>query len=230
MFRRSKPFASEDGKGSSTSAILRPLLYGDVPLAQWGARAGEGGPWDRFSAAKVAFDSSDRDAAAAIWKEIAESPGLESRQYLQAWTFLRQTGHQPSAGEAKRVLGVVAEMPVYESHDVLAAYEDGSCRYINHSGAAAVIEDRTIEEVQLAVERWLDVGRSLVQAIGPSDQPGLPSVPIGHARVMMLSPSGPHIGQGPQRQMMANPIASSFIGAATALLNVVVKLTVRQEP
>ena len=228
MLPTSQPSGGDDEKGSSAAAILRPLLYGDVPVEQWGAGAGEGDPWDQFAAARLAVASSDTDAAVAIWNEIAGSPGLESRQYLQVWTFLRQTGHRPPADEAKRVLGVIAEMPVNESHDVLAAYEDGSCRYLNYSGKATVIDDRTIEGVQLAVGNWLDVGRSLVRVIGPWDQPELPSLPVGHIRVMVLTPSGPHFGEGPEQQMMANPMAASFVGAAAALLQVVANLTVPQ--
>lgn len=103
------------------------------------------------------------ETAIAIWSDIAASPGLESRHYLQAWTFLRQAGHPPPTDGAKRALGVVAEMPVQNAHDVLAAYQDGSCRF----------------------------------------------------------------GQGPQQPMMADPAASSFVGAATALLQIVVNLTVQ---
>jgi hypothetical protein len=146
-------------------------LFGDVPVEQWGVGAGEADPWDQFAAARKAINSSDIEAAVAIWSGIAASHGLESRQYLQAWTFLRQAGHSPSVGEAKRALGVVAEMPVKDSHDVLAAYEDGSCRYLNYSGKVAVVDDRSIEGLQLAVRKWLDIAAFLVQAIGPWDRP-----------------------------------------------------------
>ncbi len=228
MFRRPKP--SGDDQRSSAAATLRPLLCGDVPVGQWGVDAGQADPWDQFAAARKAVDSSDMEAAVAIWSDIVASDGLESRQYLQAWTFLRQAGHSPPADEAKRALGVVTEMPVKDSHDILAAYEDGSCRYLNHSGKAAVIDDRSIEELQLAVRKWLDVGASLVQAIGPWDRPELPSVPAGHMRIMVLTPSGPHFGQGPQQQMMADPMAASFVQAATSLLEIVVSLTVDATP
>lgn len=226
MFRQPKPSGNNGGDGPSAAATLRPLLYGDVPVAQWGVGAGEGDPWDRFGAARDAVGSADADTAVAIWSGIAASPGLESRHYLQAWTFLRRSGRQPAASEAKRALGVVAEMPVNDGHDVLAAYEDGSCRYLNHSGGAAIVEDRSIEGVQLAVRAWLDVGRSLAAVIGPWEPPELPALPPGHMRITVLTPSGPHFGQGPQQQMMVNPNASNFVRAATALLQLVVNLTV----
>lgn len=230
MFRKAKPSGGDDGQGSNAAATLRPLLYGDMPVEQWGVDAADGDPWDRFTAARQAVESSDMDSAVANWRDVAASPGLESRQYLQAWTFLRQAGYPPPPDEAKRALGVVAEMPGKDSHDVLAAYEDGSCRYLNHSGKVAVIEDRSIDAVQLAVGKWLDVGRSMAQAIGPWDRPELPSVPPGHMRIMVLTPSGPHFGQGPQQQMMADATASTFVGAATAVLQIVVNLAVPRTP
>lgn len=58
-------------------------------------------------------------------------------------------------------------MPMQQSHDLLAAYEDGSCRYVNYTGAVLVMDDRTIQRVRSAIDAWLDIGRSLVHAIGP---------------------------------------------------------------
>jgi hypothetical protein len=188
---------------------------------------GDGSVWERFGTARRAADASDLGTAIGIWADIAAAPGLESRQYLQAWAFLRQAGRMPGPDEAKTVLGVVAEVPVGDGHDVLAAYADGSARYLNHSGKVAVIEDRSLGDVAEAVRRWLGAGRSLVRLIGPWGRPRLPSLPPGHMRAMVLTPSGPHFGQGPQPQMMAQVAARDFVQAATALLELVVDLTVR---
>jgi hypothetical protein len=49
-------------------------------------------------------------------------------------------------------------------------------------------------------------------------------------RIMVLAPSGPHFGQGPQQQMMADPMAVRFVQAATAVLQIVLNLTVDSAP
>ena len=182
--------------------------------------------WERFTAARQAYEASDIESAVRIWDDIVATPGLESRQYLQAWGFLRQTGRQPPGDVAKVVLGAVAEMPFGPAHDVLAAYEDGSCRYLNHAGGVVVIEGRSIEPVCDAARAWLDVARALARLIGHWDQPDLPVLPAGHMRVMVLTPSGPHFGQGPQQQMIAQAPVGPFVQAATRLLSVVVHLAV----
>jgi hypothetical protein len=227
VFRRPK---LTDGRASGepgASDALRPLLYGDVPVDKWAGYYvdGDDSVWERFNLARRALDASDVGTAIRIWSDLAAAPDLESRQYLQAWTFLRRAGRKPETGEAKKVLGVIAEMPVGDGHDVLVAYEDGSTRYLNHSGKVALIDDRSLGEVQEAVRRWLEVGGSLVRLIGPWERPELPPLPPGHMRVMVLTPSGPHFGQGPERQMMAQVAARDFVQAATALLELVVGLS-----
>lgn len=115
-----------------------------------------------------------------------------------------------------------------QTHDVLAAYDDGSCRYLNHAGGATVIEDLSIESVQVPARAWLVAGRDLVRLIGPWEDRDLPQLPAGHMRVTVLTPSGPHFGQGPQQQMMAEPPVRPFVDAATALLLAIVNLQQRQ--
>lgn len=157
-------------EGANPVATLRAVLYGDAPLDQWPDEddlRDTSDIWARFVAARQAARCSDLQSATTIWRNIAATPGLESRQYLQAWTFLRRVGEQPDPDEAKHVLGVAIEMPMQQSHDLLAAYEDGSRRYVNYTGAVLVMDDRTIQRVRSAIDAWLDIGRSLVHAIGP---------------------------------------------------------------
>jgi hypothetical protein len=140
---------------------------------------------------------------------------------LQAWHFLRQANEQPPADRAKRALGVVAEVPVSRAHDLLAAYRDGSARYLNFAGGAVVWEDRSVTDIQAAIEGWLAVGQAIADSIGPWDEPRLPPLPEGYARVIVLTPSGPHLGQGPAPALLADPTAGSFLNAATSLMQLI---------
>src|SRR6267142_5896966 len=104
--------------------------------------------WISFERARRLAHAGQQREAAGVWLQIASAEGLESRQLLQAWHFLRQAGFPPPADQAKLVLGVVAQMPVQGSHDLLAAYRDGSARYLNYSGKAVVWEDRSDAQIQ----------------------------------------------------------------------------------
>jgi hypothetical protein len=75
-----------------------------------------------------------------------------------------------------------AEVPVGSEHDVLAAYADGSVRYLHYSGKVAVIDPPGPPELGRSAAEWLAIAGQLSTAIGPWDG-ALPDVPTGHARV-----------------------------------------------
>ena len=205
---------------------LVPLLFGDCPLDQWpgSGTPTPGAPWDSFVQARQAFAEGHADQAVQLWQAIAVLPDVESRHILQAWTFLRAAGIQPTPELAKFVLGVIACIPVRNGHDVLAAYQDGSIRYVNFSGAAVVLDDVPPSLVRPARE-MLDRGRDLVGQIGPWTRPQLPPLPAGAARLMVLTPSGPHFGQGPFDILSTDPTARPFLDTALALLQAVISIS-----
>lgn len=211
-------------KQPSAADTLRQFVYGDASADEWLAQGDDapGGPWALFERAQQLVRAGQVDGAAAIWRQLAATGGLESRHALQAWHFLRQAGFAPPADRAKLALGAVAELPVNGAHDVLAAYPDGSARYLNYSGKAVVWEDRSVTPVQAAISGWLASARAIADVTAPWDQPALPPVLAGHARVMALTPGGPHFGQGPAAALLADPMAGRFLAAATGLLQLIV--------
>jgi hypothetical protein len=208
----------------SAADTLRPVIYGNVPLEEWGTEPDAGDePWASFYMARSLFHQGDTEEAVEIWHEIAATNGLEARSVLQAWHFLRLSGHLPPPEVAKQALGVVAEVPVSGAHDLLAAYQDGSARYLNHAGGATIVEDGSLPGSEEAIEAWLAVGQALANAIGPWDKPNFPPLPPGQLRVMVLTPSGPHFGQGPYEALAADERVQAFMNAASALLQVIVE-------
>ena len=120
---------------------MRDTLFGDVPLEGWPPDdSGDAEPWRSFVQARRALGRGSEAEAIAIWKRIAKAPELESRHYLQAWHYLLQHGEAPPPAAAKRLYGVVLEVPIDAGLDLLAAYEDRTARYYNHSGAAVIWE------------------------------------------------------------------------------------------
>jgi hypothetical protein len=203
---------------------LRRFTFGDCPVDDWppsGART-DAEPWRSFDLARSAMQRGDPAEAEHLWRGVADSADVESRVMLQAWHLLRSIGVGPPGDIAKHVLGVVAEVAVPDGHDLLAAYEDGSVRYLNYSGAATIIEER-IPEVEAPARDLLSMGQEIAEAIGPWDGP-LPPLPAGHSRITMLTPLGPHFGQGPDDVLGADPSAAAFLDAATRTLVAVVGL------
>ncbi len=122
-------------KGRLVSRQMRELMFGDSPWEVW-CRSGTdpAGPWTKFNEAWAATKRSDVDLARQVLLQIVAEPGHESRQYAQAWHFLRELGQRPPSDESKHVFGVVVEVGMSEGLDVLCAYEDHTARYWNFSG------------------------------------------------------------------------------------------------
>jgi tetratricopeptide (TPR) repeat protein/transcriptional regulator with XRE-family HTH domain len=201
--------------------VIAGLLYGNASVDEWkatGPPADQGEPWSSFDRARQLVHAGRQGEAVEIWQQIVDTEGLGSRRVLQAWHFLRQAGCQPQPEKARLALGTVAEMPMQATHDVLAAYRDGTARYLNHSGKAVIWEGRTHAGVQTAISDWLATGQLIADTIGTSDQPVLPPLPAGHMRLVTLTPAGLCFGQGPADSLSNERLASPFIAAATRLM------------
>ena len=218
----------EPGPSDAAGDVLRPFIFGDRPLESWpeGDDSDQGDPWDTFVRARAAITDGDRGTATTLWLQIASSPESESRQVLQAWRFLRDAGEQPSESIARQVLGGVVEVPVNGHHDLLAAYADGSVRYLNHSGKAAILEPgATGPQLAQAARGFLTATGLVADVAGPWDQPSLPPLPDGHARVTALTPGGIRFGQGPEEQLRRQPPAADMILSALVLLSEIVDIS-----
>ncbi|HLY64752.1 MAG TPA: hypothetical protein VKU60_04380, partial [Chloroflexota bacterium] len=224
MRRRGSPAGAAD--------LLRPTIFGDAALDAWVARdAGDPGePWDSFERARQLVQAGHREEAVRIWQQIAVTDGMESRHTLQAWHFLRQAGLSAPADRARLVLGVAVEMPMRKGHDLLAAYRDGTARYLNYSGKAVIWEDHSDTRIQAAITDWLTAGQLIAGTIGVWEQPSLPPLPAGEARLMMLTPGGHRFGQAPVAALSQDPKAGPFLAAATRVLQFITSRAVSNDP
>ena len=196
-------------------AELRELLFGDVPLSRW-AGTGNEVPWSWFAEAAGYIDGGQPDLARAALVRVLDQPGLESRHYLQAWYGLRGIGVQPPPAQARRVYGVVLDVPVAGGTDTLAAYADHGCRYLNHGGGA-IVWDQPDPAMDQLVDRLLRAGQTVADQIGPWDGER-PPLPAGVARLSLLCPSGLHFGQAPGDALPTDPLAGPTFAAGTELL------------
>lgn len=203
---------------ASSDHPLRATLFGDQPLDTWGA-TGNGEPWTSFATA-LRLRESDPAGAREALSAVLGRPSLESRHYVQAWDALRAFGAVPAGDQAKHVYGVVVDVPMSKGSDTLAAYEDGSARYLNFSGAAIIWEhpDRSL---QGEIDGLLAAGRALVARIGPWEH-ARPPLPPGLVRISVFTPSGLHFGQGPRDAFFKDPLAAPVLNAAGVLMQALI--------
>ena len=209
-------------KNKNNGFTIRDTLFGDLPIAAWTGGDSSGEPWVRFQAVEKSLESGSTETAIQILREIADTPELESRHYLQAWHFLRSLGLDPPDEVAKKVYGVVVEVTLEQGLHIVAAYADHTARYFNYSGAG-VIWDRSDDSLHEEIQNLLDAGNNIVHHIGPweGERPAAP--PQGQARVSMLTPSGLHFGQAPLTALVNDEMGGPIIKAALDLMQALIK-------
>ncbi len=202
---------------------MRDMLFGDVPMEEWPEGDPAHEPLASFVRARRAAEEGDRAAAVEIWRRIAATPELEARHYLQAWHFLRDSGVQPDETVAKRLHGVVIEVPVGSGLDLLAAYSDRTARYFNHAGAA-VVWDRPDDRLDSTIDALLEAGERVVARIGPweGERPDPPGA--GRIRLNLLTPSGLHLGEAPFDALAADPLGGPVVSAGLVLMQALMEL------
>lgn len=213
------------GQSQEKKVDIRETLFGDLSLSQWQPQSTQKAePWTSFARAKQCLDTGDKPGATVILQSILAMPDLESRHYLEAWTFLRELGVFPPDDKAKDVLGVVVEVGMDKGLDLVAAYPDHSARYYNFSGAGVVWE-RPNNSMDRPIDDLLSAASAAVKVIGPWNKQRPPAPPSGQARISILTPSGLHFGQGPYAALSKDRIGGPVLGLAFQLMQQLIKLT-----
>ena len=187
-----------DQPDDSISIEIREVLFGDKPLEKVAAYAQglmDDKPWACFTAASQRLAEGDSRGVIAALRKVLQMSGLEVRLYLQAWHCLRTFGQLPLKDLAREIQGVVVEVALERGLDIVAAYVDGSARYINYSGVA-IVWDTHDAEIDRMVTELLTVGQSIVDVSDPWDGPRPSAPPTGSVRINLLTFGGLHFGQG----------------------------------
>jgi hypothetical protein len=152
--------------------------------------------------------------------ELAQDASNESRVRAFAFNWLRAHGRPTPKGV---VLGVIVEVPLDQGLDVLAAYADGSVRYINQSGKMAFIEPGGMPGVSRQAKQLVELAQSVVGIIGPWDKARLPPPAQPNIRLTFLVSDGLYFGEGPMQTMQRDPMAGPLLQQETQLLQLVVE-------
>lgn len=163
--------------------------------------------------------TSKPDATAV--QKIAADPNQESRVRLLAFTWLRQ--NNVAIQDKKKLLGVVVEVPLNGSLDVLAAYDDKRVRYINQSEKIAIIESAP-PEISSKVGELLSVSQKIVDRQKPSDKKRVLLPGQGNIRLNFLASDGLYASEGEFSAMQKDGLTGPVVQKATDLLVLVTRL------
>ena len=201
--------SSAQARGVQTFHDIYELLFCDRPeLFQ---------PKDESSAVawqRTLYCSPRAEAIRAMAEDVAQ----ESRVRLLGYRWLAS---HDLAVTSKEILGVVVEVGLEQGNDTLAAYADGSSRYINQSGKLAVFEGGP-PEVAACASELIQVSRDTVDSIGPWDKPRRSPPDRGDIRLTFLVADGLYFGEGPFNLLANEPLAKPVINTAVRLLQLCV--------
>jgi len=135
--------AAEPALGSNEDRI-RQMLFANEPLEVFAAsiESNATGPFQKIVEASKFAKSGKKAQAIQLLQEILKEPELDTRLELYVWSFLREMGVKPDQRKGGEVLGVILEVPMENGCDTLAAYVDGSSRYLNYSGKAIFWDEK----------------------------------------------------------------------------------------
>jgi hypothetical protein len=181
-------------------------------------------PWKSFKTAELHIDNDETAQAIGALKGVLETPGLESRHYLEAFQFLRDLSVPVPLEKQKHVLGVVVEVGTQNGLDLVAAYADYHARYYNYSGAGVVWE-RPTSLLDPQIDALLGAAQPVAIAIEPWNGARPPAPDKGQLRINLLTPNGLHFGQGPINALSKDRLGGPVVSAAFRLMQSLIALT-----
>jgi len=217
-------------------AEIRELLFADLDVV--GVRRvfrpspGDEGPdvGAGILALATAAEAGDAEGA-GIQLRLLLGSGPETRVRLQAWSLARRAG-VPLGGDARRVRGVIVDMGLEDGVDTVAAFEDGSARYLNQAGGGIFWEVGQADggDVRSAIAALLEAGQRVVDATGPLDEPRPDAPSNGVAQLWLLTDGGIHLGMGPADVIGRDRLGGPVLGAAFQLMGTLIEKTQRDPP
>jgi len=191
---------------SESLNILYNSLFCDIPEGyQSTAASNTEYPWDILLSDK---------SSEVLLLAVATDDTLESRVKLLACRKLAAMGHHIAQ---KELLGVVIEVGLEKGLDVIAAFKDGTARYINQSGKMIIWEAATAESATL-INHLFNESTTVVSKIGPWNDKRLPAPAAGYVRLNFLVSDGLYFGQGPFDVLAADAMGGPVIEAALQLM------------
>jgi hypothetical protein len=154
-----------------------------------------------------------------VVRAIADDRDEESRVRMLAYNWLHENA-QPVP--PKETLGVVIEVPLEQGLDVLAAYADGTVRYINHMGSISVYESHPAEIAAQAKEIVATAQSMVIQQPAGTRRRQAPPT-LGDVRLTALVSDGLYVGQGAFEAIATGKQTAPVLQGAQKLLDLIVR-------
>lgn len=191
----------------TTAHPLARLLFADKPI--------DGSEKDPLGVSTF-LKFGDREGAIRRLNSAYSNPVNESRMRLTAAATLRAWGEPVATSEP--MLGVVVEYPVETGVDYVAAYADGSARYLNYSGGAVIWDTpRIAPDIDAALITFLNSAMGML----PHTTDMSPWSSTTGVRITCLTLTGNRAFTPPGPQQVLQPF-NACVGAAISLMGLLI--------
>jgi hypothetical protein len=153
-------------------------------------------------------------------RRIAEDASAESRMRILAYNHLRSRSAEVPR---RQLLGVVVELPYAGGLDVVAAYDDGRLRYINHSEKMSLFEAKTAA-TEGSRKALMAAARAAIASMGPWDGKRKAPPSRGRVRLTFLVSDGLYFGEGPASTLEADPVGGPILRSTVDLMKGIVSV------
>lgn len=159
---------------------------------------------------RIFAEHADVDDLQAV--TIDES--IEARLRILAARKLKSMGQRPADSS---LMAVIVEVGLEGGLDVVAAFCDGTARYINHA-EKIVFWDAASAESMRFTNAMLEAGEAVVKQIGPWKEARPPHPSNGNARISFIAAGEWSFGQGPFSALFNDPMAAPVLDTALQLM------------
>ena len=190
---------------AATNLIYHWLFCDDINLFKATVSQPERYPWN------ILFSPSP---VVPGLQTIIGDAAVETRAKMLAYNLMRLNGF---SSPKKELLAVIVEVGLEDGPDVLAAFKDGTARYINQSGKM-IIWEAAGDTAGTLIKELFASSIPVIQQIGPWNNARRPHPETGVARISFLVSDGLYFGEAPMNALFAHPLAKPALLAATALM------------
>jgi hypothetical protein len=192
-------------KDGSTDLIYNLLFCDDLDLYKTNSEPPYTYPFD------ILYSET---SSVSDLQKIIDDKNSDPRIKILAYNRQVASGHR---SPEKELLAVIVEVGLDEGLDVLASFNDGTARYINHTGKILIWEAADERSIELTKDLF-HKSQNVVSQIGPWDKPRRPAPTKGNTRITFLVSDGLYFGEGPTDVLFNDTLAGPALTSATQLM------------